>query len=516
MSGYSQQGGELRAALVGAGLSADAASKIANILANSVQELRHSGPIVHDSTPANLRSVTPDDRTHTLQNLDFRAADADYRNPRIPQSEEAVVPQQTPNVLRTVAPQQATPEFRVGSGAFSDASGRGESVSVGVRSRIAMQPSSGLPIAMLDAPANTVVGKAPRAQAGNSEGYVRFDIRETDQEVLWTMQLQNLERYSVVTDIRYADGEGLRITYADITAWDERKAGRKVIPTFREPVIESITNAADGPNGEPQVTIKSATIPVFARSPLPDQVLAALGGGSLYVGSFTGGWPINTAKTITATAPAGEDAKSVMNVTQTIPTTPSTKYVLFGSVGTGESTAYYAVDIQPATECDAFSSLSGKMTDELTGYDEETPQAVGHDEAGCLKWVGVPLEVITGFEETSTGIEFKKASVIVLAAEPEESAGTVEFSDVDVVTSVGLKSSGDALEMGRTTVRVLATASASNTELALTQITAIEDISLGGTGLVADRKYFRAFSLTDAPDTTIETHECPAPAPPPE
>jgi hypothetical protein len=125
MSAFGEQRRQIRGALVQAGLSPDAATQIANILGNSAQEMRHSGSVTHDSTPADFRMVGPEQRKTRFVNMDDRAADPDYRPQRVADSEEKVVSQPEPNVISVVAPQQIEANFRVANGTLTSVVGNG-------------------------------------------------------------------------------------------------------------------------------------------------------------------------------------------------------------------------------------------------------------------------------------------------------------------------------------------------------------------------------------------------------
>lgn len=245
MSGFNLQGGQIRGALVAAGLPAAAATQISNILSNCAQTLQHAGPIIHDQTPANLRMVTPDARRHTLPNLDFRQSDPYYRQPKAQESEERKPIQQTSVVQTSVAPQQTESTFRVLGGPYTAAAGTGDSVQVGLRVQGYGR------VATLDPPSNTIVGKNLRAASDSGDnGRLRFYIEETGQEIVWNLQLQNVSPYEVVTGVRYEEGIGLVVTYSKIAAWQDSNSEprEELIPATQVGVVTDVSLGDSGIN----------------------------------------------------------------------------------------------------------------------------------------------------------------------------------------------------------------------------------------------------------------------------
>lgn len=190
---FQPQFSALVAALKAAGLAADAATTIARVLANP-QQVGRSGPVAVDTTPRNLRRVTPDARKHTLPSLDFRDGDPDYRPPRIPTSEEKPEPEQPPNLQIAVAPQQVNNvAFNVAPGGFANAVPRGRAVEVGMRIK-----GPDRSVTTIDATSSSLVGKRIRAEADALTG-LRFFIEDTGQELIWKLQAVPQEQEQVVT-----------------------------------------------------------------------------------------------------------------------------------------------------------------------------------------------------------------------------------------------------------------------------------------------------------------------------
>jgi hypothetical protein len=252
---FSLQGSQIRASLVGAGLPADAASAIANILGNAVQGLRHAGEVKIDRTPRNMRMVTPDERRHSLQNLDFRAGDPDYRQAQTQLGERRREPEPEPAVLVDRAPQRDAAPFRVAGGAYTETQAQGDAVRVDLRLRGAGE------CAFIEPRANTLVGKHLRAEAGGGdEGRLRFFVDQTDREAVWKLQLINVQKVRVVSDITYEQGRGLVVSYRDVEAWSYSKPFIEVIPVVQQRLVSGVTLGDDG------ILITSAVVDVLGAA----------------------------------------------------------------------------------------------------------------------------------------------------------------------------------------------------------------------------------------------------------
>lgn len=198
---FSAQAGQIANALKAAGLSPDAAQKIASILGNGVQNLVRTNPETVDLTPESLRYVTPERRTYELPGLDFRQADPDWRPSQFETSEERPDPQQAQTLRREPSPQQTTSTYRVKSGKFTEAKGTGDSVQVDLR---VTGKGRG---ALIDQQGNTLVGKTFRCEADEN---LRFFIEETGTELVWKLQLGDFlatfgTEVEVVTDVVLTD-----------------------------------------------------------------------------------------------------------------------------------------------------------------------------------------------------------------------------------------------------------------------------------------------------------------------
>lgn len=261
---FSLQGSQIRASLVGAGLPADAASAIANILGNAVQGLRHAGEVEIDRTPRNMRMVTPDDRRHSLQNLDFLAGDPDYRQTQTQQGERRREPEPEPVVLVDRAPQRDAAPFRVAGGAYTETQAQGDAVRVDLRLRGAGE------CAFIEPRANTIVGKHLRAEAGGGDdGRLRFFVEQTDRESIWKLQLLNIRKLRVVTKVAYDPARGLIVTYQDIETWAYSKPSVEVIPITAPNQATVITGVELDTDGEDEdgIRISSAVVGVFGVAP---------------------------------------------------------------------------------------------------------------------------------------------------------------------------------------------------------------------------------------------------------
>lgn len=199
MSSFANQGGQLRGSLIEAGLPAAAATIIANIFANSVQTMRHDGQLVHDTTPSGLRQVTPESRTHTLTNLDFREGDPDYRRQSSQDSEDRPRPIPNSTVVESRSPQESTSSLsRVAGGAFTDITPSGDSSTVTLR----IKGSGNFPV--LDYATNSIIAKSFRAE---SDGFVRLQIEERPNEVVFRASTNTgsgaMKPIDVLTDLRF-------------------------------------------------------------------------------------------------------------------------------------------------------------------------------------------------------------------------------------------------------------------------------------------------------------------------
>jgi hypothetical protein len=463
MSGFSAQRQQLQQALVAAGLSPDNATAIANILGNGIQQLRHSGPVTVDNTPRDLRYVTKDGRTLRFPNLDFREGDPDYRQKRVEDSEQKPETEPEPNVLVGLSPQQVQAQFRVAPGAFTEVVGNGQAAQVNVRHNVAARPPKGLPLALLDAARNIFVGKAPRTSVGPNDGTASLEIRENEREVVWDLQMLNRADYDVVTGVEYVPGRGLEVTYSKIKAWNGRTQKTDTIPVQRQPVVTEMVDDRKGTRGRRRI------IDVFHSRGDSYSYF-----NTFRIGKFTGGWATGTSKEIEQVWPTTELVANVKNETHSIADTEEEKYVLFAARtkdavppppedpedvpeadtiydspspittdpplfnaideyidtepdGVNEpEVEYYALEIQSASQCDAFSSLEGKLASELEGYDDTKPSALSYatdaetEGHPCLKWRSHLATVLTDVALTASGLEFTRKKLYVLAEEPEE------------------------------------------------------------------------------------------------
>lgn len=546
---YADQRAQLRNALVAAGISADAAANIANILANSSQDSLQSGRTRRDTTPDGLRLVGPEDRTHVYQNLDFRAGDPDFRQQRTESSEQNRRPIPAPNVTEAAPPQQTASTFRVAGGALSDATGAGDSVEVNVRSRVAKQPPGRLPITMMDRQSNTLVGKALRANSGGDEGRARLSVEESQRDVGFNLQLENIGRYRVITGIEFEPGIGLRITYSTIAAWDERKKEVGFLHMTEQRVVTEVVDDLVGPRTH------TAYIPTFRslpRAPFTETQDSAIRGNLgedlffnlVRVGKFTGGWALNSTKSVTQVWPVGGRAVTVMNGTQAVADTPSEKYVLFVArtedevapeevrgedenpvpqIDSGEKVpdvAYYAIEIQHATECIAFSSLNGKKVSDLEGYKSNKRQMLVHRTGTepCLEWQDVladgenTIDVVTDVYFSGDSIKVIKRTITVQDAGEPYNGVEIQCGVVTAVEALGFD--GTNLYGTRKSFYGINPVSANDTTVETEEVLALEDLSLGGGGLYANRNTLRVFQVTPADPINIPVTECPTEPPP--
>ena len=231
MSSFAAQGGQLRGSLISAGLPAAAATILSNILANSVQALRHNGEIIHDQTPPGLRQVSPDDRTHRLTNLDFRDGDPDYRRQRSSDSEQRTRAIQADTVNISVAPQQTVASFRIKGGAYTSVEPAGDSAAVSLR-------VAGAGDCMFRDPANNLlIGKNLRAECDASDlSRLRFFIERRPDEVVFKLSTSNVSTVDVVTGVEWT-AAGIVFHRKTIYAWVGADLPDVVLPVGPCPVV---------------------------------------------------------------------------------------------------------------------------------------------------------------------------------------------------------------------------------------------------------------------------------------
>lgn len=259
---FSLQGGQIRSVLVSHGFPADLATQLANILANGAQQMRRSGEQVTDSTRPGLRMVTPDSRKHQFSNLDFRAADPDYRVRRAQSSEQKQVPTQQPAVSSAPAPQETEANYHVVGGMYTEARGTGEAVQVNVR----VSGPGRMPV--LDPPSNALVGKSFRAESNSDD--LRFFIQETDQELIWKAQLaarDDATAVTVITDLRWVENRGLQVTTKKLlVVKDDKNPLTYMIAAVPLTVVTDVRDEGD-------IVIDKEKAHVFQNDPLPSTTI---------------------------------------------------------------------------------------------------------------------------------------------------------------------------------------------------------------------------------------------------
>jgi hypothetical protein len=474
---FSQQRGQIQGALIAAGVNAVAAARLANILGNSQASTYSAGREVRDTTPAGMRFVTKNTRKSALPHFDFRGDDPDYRPFRKEDAEQRRSVEPPPNVVASVAPQQTDATYRVASGTFTQSAGRGDSVSVGIKASIAGRPREGLPMALMDGPANAIVGKGMRAAGDGNNGRVNFYAQETGDEMLLNMQLANLEAYNVVTKVEFVDrgraGSGINVTYQPVVAWPAGKPVEKPIPAQPTTVVTGIVEDNSGLRGERVI------IPSFSQKPATPTFF-----NTYRIGTYEGAWPLGGTKQVTQIWPTGggEDTIEVINKCAQVAWDASTdtqpRHVLFASrfkdsvtdQDTGASAPqdlpeptveHYAIEIENSSKCEAFASLAAKYTKDLPGWDATKKQALIHDENdGCMRWRSVRVaKVVSDLAVDANGLSWKERYVTVL----DEYQGATEqaFAAISATAVESISLSGGQLVATRKTLKVLGSASAS-------------------------------------------------------
>jgi hypothetical protein len=224
---YQSQHAALANALQSAGLPQQSAIEIARILSNPQQTYR-SGPIVQDTTPRNMRQVTPDDAL-TLPNLEFRESDP-YREKReLEESEERPEPEQEGTLQENQAPQQVAFAVGVDGGAFTEAVSKGDHAAINLRMR---GFNNGIPV--VNAPDNSLFAKTFRAESDASG--LRFFVQQTNQELIWklTFGKEAALFVDVVTDVTL-DANGINVSKARIYPLAAEPLPGSVIPVVACP-----------------------------------------------------------------------------------------------------------------------------------------------------------------------------------------------------------------------------------------------------------------------------------------
>lgn len=216
--------GQLADALRAAGLSPDAANRIAQVLGAAVPSERVV-PQEVDTTPQAMRYVNRNIRKHHLTNFDFRDDDPYYRKARVNSSEDRTRPEPVSTVRAEQSPQQTDSPFNVSGGSFVTSVTRGDQVAVGLN---VGGPDRSL--ATVDTTSNAIIGKRPRAETDASG--LRFFIEETGQELVWKLQFfgGDQEGLEVVTGVELT-ARGLVVTKTRIAAIGTGEEEETVIET---------------------------------------------------------------------------------------------------------------------------------------------------------------------------------------------------------------------------------------------------------------------------------------------
>lgn len=382
MAGFSEQREKLRKTLIASGIPADAAAKIANVFGNGEQALSHSGEVTIDTTPKDIRQVDGAKRKQRFPGLDFRDGDPDYRRRRTDKSERKVKKKRAPNVT-TSSPPQADPggaTIGIVPGPLTDVGCIDGNAAVGVRHVPRGRPAAGLPVALVDAAADALVSKAPRAKVNANDGSLRMDIRENNAELIWDLQLRNRVDLEVVSKIEYVPNVGLVITYAKLKTWGRKNARTKKIRTVRQAVVSGVV---DDSHGLRCVRRDVAVLGSSRKSPEFFNVYR--------LGTFDGAWSIGETKTVQQVWPISGKTVDVINMTQNIPDTPGSKSVLF------------AVRTQDEAN-------NNNDNPKPHGANKRRPQP----EYYAIEMQGPPVttvDVVTGVSLTSSGLEFTRTRI---------------------------------------------------------------------------------------------------------
>lgn len=382
MAGFSEQREKLRKTLISSGLSADAAARIANVLGNGEQSLRHSGEVTIDTTPKDLRQVDGTKRKQRFPNLDFRDGDPDYRRRRTSKSERRRKKKRAPNVTSSSPPQADPSGATIGlvPGPLTDIGCVDGNAAVGVRHIPRGRPVGRLPVAMVDAASDAFVSKSPKAKVAPRDGSLRLDIRENNSELIWDLQLRNRVDLEVVSKIEYVPNVGLVITYAKLKTWGKKNAKTRRIRTVRQSVVSEVVEDSLG------LRCERRDVAVLGSVRRPPEFF------NVYrLGTFEGEWLIGDTKSVQQVWPTSEKEVLVLNMTQNVPNTPGQKSVLY-AVRTQDEAANAKDDPKPH------------------GPNKRRPPA----EYYAIEIQGPPattIDVVTGVSLTSSGLEFTRTRI---------------------------------------------------------------------------------------------------------
>jgi hypothetical protein len=228
----------LAALMRSCGIPVRQATELANILGGTRQKLKTGGGLEQDTTPSDLREVTPDARRHHLTNVDFRKGDPDFRPSKIDESERRPQAQPDPAIKKSPAPQETDANYNLVDGSYTSVQPADGAVAVNLSVH-----GSGRAM-MLDPPSNSIVGKTLRCEAGgggSNQTLVRFFIDETGQEVVWKLMLA-IERMQIVTDMRYRKGRGIEYTTRTAAVFIDPADPfqKKVVPFKPQEVVSNL------------------------------------------------------------------------------------------------------------------------------------------------------------------------------------------------------------------------------------------------------------------------------------
>lgn len=178
-----------------AGLSGDAAVRIAQILSNSAQPMR-SGPVEVDTTPSGMRKVDGSRRKHQLTSLDFRDGDPYHRKKKLQRTEDRPRPTQASAIQSAHPPQSSDKPFNVSPGSFAETRSMADGVELGLR-----VAGTG-PFLTQDQASGTLIGKSLRAEADAGEnGFLRFFVEEQAGEYVFRLQIDRSKLRELVFEL---------------------------------------------------------------------------------------------------------------------------------------------------------------------------------------------------------------------------------------------------------------------------------------------------------------------------
>lgn len=187
--------------------------------------------------------------------------------------------------------------------------------------------------------------------------------------------------------------------------------------TIRRPPADVVQFTRESAERISRVVRESETAPL-PGSPLTFDRPGEASAYRLSVATFTGSWPTGQYKTVTLV-----NSTNTASVYNWCNAAEGDGHVLFGKASGTNS----AVEITMASTATCRMTLGGVDLTQLTGYDENSIQWLGHNTTGpCLQWYNiVHVDVMQDVSLTTDAIEFERRRIGVF---DDKTASTVSLS----------------------------------------------------------------------------------------